>query len=720
MSEAVRAKQKTLLAGIGCTAGILVLSLGIMGVPIGVLLQTLFPALSVGLVAASLVLIYRTVRVINFAQLAMGGLAAQLFYELYTRKILPYPIAMLTGVAAGVVLAAVVGIIASTLFFRHPRLVMTVVTIFVSGLVANVQSQVGSAFKKEGEITTIKSVPLADSSIWSRKLFEIDAIPFRVAHVIGLVLLLSISVGLAVFFRKTRVGTAIRASAENSDRASLLGINVKMLQVGVWTLVGLVASVGAVSVMAVVPYSPGAVANQTDLLLPLAAAVLGRLASMPVAFFAAVGMLVLQNSIIFSSGDSALIPLALLVVVLVGLLAQRKRIEVRADQGTSWKAVKEVRPTPREMLSLRPIAVSRIAIMAVGILIALGLPWITGLQTINTLQQIWTTAIVATSLVVLTGWSGQISLGQYAIVAVGAFLGGNMTAHWHIPFLLALPLAGLAGAAVSLIIGIPALRIRGLFLAVTTLAIAIVLPLFLFDESYLGRWLPSNNIKPPRMFFLDFTDSRSMYYLSMLLFLLVAAGIMALRKSRGGRVLIALRDNEPGVQSFGIDVVRTRLTAFAISGFIAALAGALLVHQTMGMDRSTFAVGASIQIFILVVIGGVSSLAGALLGALFFIGGALLFPALVSLVTGVTGLIVLMAIPGGLTQVVFGLRDAVLRVVAMRRHIIVPSLFADYSPEAWEKRLAPLAPASQTQGLAVLKPDQRYSLRSRIFGGAKA
>lgn len=720
MNDAARAKQKTLIIGVASGVGILALSLGILGVPVGVLLQTLFPALSVGLVAVSLVLIYRTVRVINFAQLAMGGLSAQLFYELYTREIFPYPIAMLTGVAAGVVLAAVVGIIASTLFFRHPRLVMTVVTIFVSGLVANVQGQVGSAFKKEGEITTIKSIPMSDSSIWSRQLIEVDAIPFRVAHLIGLVLLIAMAAGLAVFFRKTRIGTAIRASAENSDRASLLGINVKLLQIGVWTLIGLVASVGAVAIMPVVPYSPGSVASQSDLLLPLAAAVLGRLASMPVAFFAAVGMLVLQNSIIFASGDSALIPLALLAVVLGGLLVQRKRIEVRADQSTSWKAVKEVRPTPREMLALRPIARTRMVLMGVGILVAVGLPWVTGLQTVNTLQQVWTVAIIATSLVVLTGWSGQISLGQYAVVAVGAFLGGNMTAHWHVPFLIALPLAGLAGAAFSLVIGIPALRIRGLFLAVTTLAIAIVLPLFLFDENYLGRWLPSSNIKPPRMFFLDFTDSRSMYYLSMLLFLLVAAGVVALRKSRGGRVLIALRDNEPGVQSFGIDVVRTRLTAFAISGFIAALAGALLVHQNMGMDRPTFAVGASIQIFILVVIGGVSSLAGALLGAGFFVGGAILFPGLVSLVTGVTGMIVLMAIPGGLTQVVFGLRDAVLRVVAMRQHIIVPSLFADYSPEAWEKRLAPLAPVSQTQGLAVLKPDQRYSLRSRIFGGAKA
>jgi branched-chain amino acid transport system permease protein len=220
------------------------------------------------------------------------------------------------------------------------------------------------------------------------------------------------------------------------------------------------------------------------------------------------------------------------------------------------------------------------------------------------------------------------------------------------------------------------------------------------------------------VFFLDFQDQRSMYYLSFIVFILVLLSVQALRKSRAGRVLIAIRDNEAGVQSFGIDVVRTRLTAFALSGFIAAFAGGLLVRQSGGMDVQTYNAFASVGIFILVVVGGVSSVAGAVLGAIYFVAGGILFPSLQQIITGITGLVVLMAIPGGLSQVAFGVRDAVLRVVAMRRNIVVPSLFADYSPEAWEKRLAPLSPAVQSQGLATLKPDQRYSLKSKIFGGA--
>jgi branched-chain amino acid transport system permease protein len=341
-----------------------------------------------------------------------------------------------------------------------------------------------------------------------------------------------------------------------------------------------------------------------------------------------------------------------------------------------------------------------------------------GVATTGALQAIWTTSIIGISLVILTGWAGQISLGQMALVAVGAFAGGNMTLRMHIPFWVALPLAGLVGALFAVLIGLPALRVRGLFLAVTTFGIAIVLPLFIFDEKFLGRWVPRQDVKPPTLFFLDFKDHRSMYYLSFILFVLVVLAVQALRRSRGGRVLIAMRDNENGVQSFGIDVVRTRLTAFAISGFIAAFAGALLVHQALGMDQFFFSAFFSIIIFSLVVIGGISSIAGAVLGAIFFVGGGLLFPTLLQVIQGIVGLIVLMAIPGGFSQLVFGTRDAVLRVVAMRRHIVVPSLFADYSPEAWEKRLAPLAPAVQSQGLAVLKPEQRYALPSRIFGKA--
>jgi ABC-type branched-subunit amino acid transport system permease subunit len=192
--------------------------------------------------------------------------------------------------------------------------------------------------------------------------------------------------------------------------------------------------------------------------------------------------------------------------------------------------------------------------------------------------------------------------------------------------------------------------------------------------------------------------------------------VRTLRNSRAGRLLIALRDNEAGVQSFGVDVLKTRLMAFAISGFIAGVGGAVLVHVGRGMDPTLFSAQTGFSMFQLVIIGGVSSMSGAFLGAAFFSIGVLLFPGVFQVITGIGGLVLMMVMPGGFSQVVFGMRDAVLRVVALRKHIVVPSLFADYSPEAWEKRLTPLAPTSPSQGIGALSAEQRYALKSGLYG----
>jgi branched-chain amino acid transport system permease protein len=717
--ERLDEKTKTLVVGAGLAVVTFLAVFVLLGQHIDSFLQSIFQAIAAGVTAVALVLLYRTVRVINFAQISMGIIAAQLFYELYTRHILPYPFAIIVGLAGGTLVGLLIGVIAATLFFKHPRLVMTVVTIFFTYLVAYIHDQVQQAFVKPGEIQHTEAIigPFPKAAL------RIGVVPFRTAHLISLLLLIGLVGGLVVFFRRTRVGTAIRASAENADRASLLGINVKVLQIGVWALVGFIASMSALAILPVQQYSRDTGLDLAPLLLPLCAAVVARMDSMPKAFFAGVAMMLTQQAATSSSQTAeTFVDIGLFAVVMISLLLQRKKIKVRADEGTSWKAVKEVRGTPREMLGMRAISRTRIAIFVITAAVVLALPWMMGLQTVDIFMRMWITALVAVSLVILTGWTGQISLGQYAIVAVGAFVGGYMTLHWHVPFPFTLIGGGLAAAMFALLIGIPALRIRGLFLAVTTFAIAIVMPLFMYDDRFLGKLVPKEGIGRPKFLFLDFTNARYMYYLSLFVFVVVVAAVGALRRSRGGRVLIALRDNEAGVQSFGVDVVRTRLTAFAISGFIAGLAGALLVSQGRGMgpDPGPFSLQQSIIVFIAAVIGGVSSVLGAALGALYLTIGTQLFPGLQQIVTGVLGLMVMMAIPGGLTQVVFGFRDAILRVIAMRQHIVVPSLFADYSPEAWEKRLAPLAPAVQSQGLATLKPDQRYTLPSKVFGKSSA
>lgn len=714
------AEKKTLLIGIGVGVATLFSTFVLLKFPLSSHILQLFPAIAAGLIAVSLVLIYRTVRIINFAQTALGVVAAQLFYELYTRSLLPYPLAVLSGVLGGTIVATVMGIIMATLFFRHPRLVLTVVTVFIVSIVGFASEQINNIFVRPGEVRP----PQPIVGPWSGSTTTIDGVPFRPVHFIGLFLLVSIAAGLTLFFRRSRVGIAIRASAENSDRASLLGINVKLLNVGVWALVGAIASLATIAAMPVDAFIPGQGAGAErgfgGMFLPLAAAVVGRMSSMPIAFFAGAGVTLLKGAVIYKYSSTPLIDLGLFAILMASLLLQKKKIQSRAEETSSWRGVKEVRPTPKEMLALPFIRRMRLGLFLFFGLVVLGFPWIVSATMTESFTFVWVSSLIGISLVILTGWSGQISFGQIALVAAGAFIGGNATLNWGLPFWIALPIAGLGASVFAVIIGLPALRIRGLFLAVTTFAVAIVLPQFLFDDKFLGKWTPTQDLERPTLPFFDFRDSRSMYYLAFIMFMLVALAVTALRKSRGGRILIAMRDNEAGVQSFGVDLVKTRLSAFALSGFIAGFGGCLFAHAQGGMDFTFYNVQFGVNMFILVVLGGVSSILGAFLGSLYFVGGGLLFPGLLNLLTGLAGLAFLMAIPGGLTQIVFGARDAVLRVIALRQHIIVPSLFQDYSPEAWEKRLAPLAPAVQTQGLAVLDPEQRYALKSQVFGGASA
>ncbi|HEX9712667.1 MAG TPA: ABC transporter permease [Actinomycetota bacterium] len=717
MLAALSDGQKRILIGAGAIgAGFLITRL--LNHPAGpdIFLLGLLPALSTGLAAVALILIYRTVRVINFAQIAMGLIAGQVFYELISQSLLPYPFALAVAVLGGPLIGALIGTIFATLFYRHPRLVLTVGTILVVGLVAYISGQLDGVFHQEGEVRTFPAIlgPYPDTSV------TIGVTPFRLIHLIHFLLLAGTAVGLVIFFRRTRVGTAIRASAENADRASLLGINVKALQVGVWTIAGLVSGVGVIAVQPVEGFNPAVAGDFLLLVLPLAACVVARMQSMPVAFFAGTGLVLLRQSMSFSLNDPTFLDIGLVGVILIGLLVQRGKILTRADESTSWKAVREVRMTPREMLALPVINRTRRALILVGAIFVLLFPFFVSAQTTANYTTVWTTAIIATSLVILTGWTGQISLGQWFFAGLGAFAGGVMTSRMGIPYWFAVPGAGLVGAVAAFLVGLPALRIKGLFLAVSTFALAAVGAVLLFDPRFLGNWVP-REVDPPTLLFLDFEDHKSMYYLMLAFFLVTAVVVGALRRSRAGRILIGIRDNETGIQSFGIDIVRARLTAFAISGFIAAMGGALLVHKDLGMSEQSYGAFASLLIFILAVIGGISSVSGVFLGALLFTGASqVLGPQGQQLLQSVLGIGMLIFIPGGLAQIVYGFRDAILRVIAMRQHIVVPSLFSDYSPEAWEKQLTPLAPTVQSQGIAALRPDQRYALPTKVFGEAPA
>jgi branched-chain amino acid transport system permease protein len=246
---------------------------------------------------------------------------------------------------------------------------------------------------------------------------------------------------------------------------------------------------------------------------------------------------------------------------------------------------------------------------------------------------------------------------------------------------LTLLLAGVVGEVVALIVGLPALRLRGFFLAVTTLAFAMAASAYLLNNQYFS-WVPDPDtvvIRPHLFGAINLASQRVFYYVCLAVLALAVLAVRGIRRSRTGRVLLALRENERGAQAFGISVLRAKLTAFAISGFLAAIGGCLLVQLLGGFSPDTYAPDQSFVVFSAAVVGGLGSLLGAGLGSLYLEGAQWWLPGAQwqTLASAIGVLLVLMIIPGGVGDVVYRARDAALRWVAHRRGVVVPSLVAD-------------------------------------------
>jgi branched-chain amino acid transport system permease protein len=270
---------------------------------------------------------------------------------------------------------------------------------------------------------------------------------------------------------------------------------------------------------------------------------------------------------------------------------------------------------------------------------------------------------------------------------------------------------------VAVIVGLPALRIRGLFLAITTFAFAIAIQSVLFNPDYFG-WLLPDSIDRPTLFLLDFTDETSMYFLCVGSLLLSIVVVVNLRRSRIGRILIGMRENEANLQSFGVNLLRTKLLAFAVAGALCGFAGSLLAVQQGAVSEASFGAQRSIEIFITTVLGGIGSVPGALLGAVFkAVTEDIVHSDFLGPLIGPGGLLLILFIsPGGLIALINSIRDGAIRIIAQRRRIVVPSLFSDIDPEALLARLIPLADPIPNSGLAALPPATRFRKSSELYG----
>lgn len=648
--------------------------------PIGTLLYGGINGALYGLIAIGLILVYRANRVVNFAQAGLGAVPAVVALLLITNHGWPYAAVLPVLVVTALALGALIEILIIRRFSRAPRLILAVVTIGVGQLLAYMEFQTPDWIA--GQALPPSKFPTPFTGID----FKIGGVHFRGDHFVAIGVVTACVVGLALFFRLTRVGMAIRASAENAERASLLGIPVRRLSTLVWMLAALLSAIGIFLRAPLVGLPMGTFTGPSILLFALAAAVIARMESVTVALFAGMFMGAIDNSVFYSTRDAGLSDAVMLPIILVALLVQRGALSRAYDTGMStWRTVKEFRPIPVELRAVREVATARAVLLALVAAFAIGLPFLVGRLYRNDASMMLIYAMVGVSLVILTGWAGQISLGQFGFVGIGAGVAGGLAANHQVDFFVSLLVGGLVGALMAVLIGLPAVRMQGLFLAVTTLAFAATVRSFFLNRRYFGWVLPKpeNRVFRPVLYGRIDTDNNLTFYYVCLIFLVLAIlSARQLRSSRSGRVLISARDNERAAQSFGVNLIRTRLTAFAISGFIAAVAGGLMAYQQGAVDSGAFPAVESLKVFTMTVVGGLTSIAGGVAGALYVVGidtfpGFRHIELFSLLATGVGMVILLMFMPGGLSEVGFRIRDGYLRWVAKRRNIHVPSMVAD-------------------------------------------
>jgi branched-chain amino acid transport system permease protein len=428
--------------------------------------------------------------------------------------------------------------------------------------------------------------------------------------------------------------------------------------------------------------APGVAANGPTVLLPgLAAAVIARMESLPIAFGAGIALGIMEQVVRWNAtGTPSFQNVVFLIVIIGALLLQRGSLS-RAKAGvvSSWSATGIVKPVPRELRRFPEVRYMKAAVLtAVGLaFVFIPAGWSNSSKLTAAFAIVW--AMVAVSLVTLTGWGGHISLGQFGIAGVGAVVAGNLVAKSHADLFVALIAAGLAGAAIALVVGLPALRIQGLFLAVTTLAFAIALDSYVFNPNRFAWLLPKDVVRPFLWDRFDLESNYAMYVLCLGFLGLSILAALSVRKARAGRVVIATRDNQRAADSAAVPTTNVKLAAFIISGVIAGVAGGLHVMLLHRLALHTYDPIDSLTVFSTAVIGGLGSISGAITGVLVFryLETITALGDLRLAITGAGLLVVLYALPGGFGQVLMAIRDGYLRWVARRRDVLVPSLVAD-------------------------------------------
>ena len=679
------------------------------------------------MLAIGIVVVFRASKVLNLAHGAMAMFPAYVVFELNTRG-LSMPLAFVVGVASGALLGALTERLFVRPLARQGSTAQTVGTVAVYGLVVAATAQLwGSGSHIAPRVFPEGGIQLASSTLrWGQ---------------LGLfVVALVCAAAFYALFRFTGIGLAMRGAAENPRAAGLMGINPDRMARLAWVLGGTLAAVSGILLAAVTSLQPYSLSLQ--MLPAFVAALIGGFGSLPGAVVGAAVVGVAQGIVPAFSvvpgvrGLASQVGMPQLVLTIVALVAMYLRGGKFSVGDTRSALAADAEASPRHTAydpSILPPKGGRRRVVRYALLIGLvvwpflGVPtFLRPLDTFSVLGDAILAAqyfIAASSIVMLTGWVGQISLSQAAFVGISAFGSALLNRHFGIAFPYSLLLGSLLSAGASALLGVVALRVRGLYLAVATLIFAWMCDAYLFVVPWFsGKGGSASVVTDPVGIsggfpFFDFRERRTFYFVMLAAASSVLFGLLNLRDSKTGRAFAAVRGSEMAASSLGIDVTRYKLLAFATAGFIAGIAGNLVLTHQVTVVPEQFSLRASLLFLAIAVVGGLRSLGGALAASMVFAALTELFfrvEALgeyLQLVSALLLVVILLVYPGGLAALPATFRRLRARLAPMwedERAVQARRRIGAVLQEAGRRSVGPRRTATEALGRARTTVAERW------------
>lgn len=557
------------------------------------------------LAAIGLVLIYRVSGVLNFAQGAVSMFSAFIAYQVSTVMGAPALVGLLAAIGAGGALGYLIERFTIRPLAGRSTLNKVVVTI---GWLLVLQTAAGLIW---GQTAYHRPVSLVPSYGFT----------FPGTHVVvgwdeftTVMVALALAFGTAAVLRWTTFGTAMRAVADDADAARLWGINVNRVMAVSWIAGSAMGAIAGVLITPRINFDP--ISLTIIVIDAFTAALIGRLTSLP---WTVVGAFFLGLAEtyprIFSSNAGAgdAVTFALVLLTLAILFRPGARLRQRIAAGREYMPVPAADNPP-----IRRGVVG--AAIALGILIPLALSGYYEYLAAETLI----IGLIVLSLVVLTGFVGQVSFCQYSFAAIGAFTVGSLVGGQGWSFWPALGLGVVASIGVGVLVGIPALRLSGLFLAILTISVALFFDNFVLAP---GTWnsfsggISSWSVNRPSFLGISLNGAHAFYLFTLGVFLLAVLLVWNLSKSKTGRALRAIRNSEIAAATSGVNLTVWKLLAFGISAGLAGLAGAMLAPLIGSVSAGAFTFQQSLTVVAIAIVVGVRSVAAGAVGGIFLIFG---------------------------------------------------------------------------------------------------